>query len=671
MRYRPDGDLECLGRLDHQVKLRGIRIELGEIEVVLAQHPAVRQTVVIAHEDISGEWRLVAYVVPVRELYPSLRELRSFLAKQLPAAMLPATFVMLETLPLTPSGKVNRQALPAPGPMRADCEDLYVAPRTPIEQQIAAIWCRLLGLAQVGIYDNFFELGGHSLLAMQVLFRIRSAIHVEVSLLGFFETPTVAGIAAIIATADQVQEGRQAAPLVPIPRDVTVPSSIAQEHFWLFDQILPALPLFNISYVIRLTGTLNAAILEQSFNEIINRHESLRTTFAAVSGQLVQVIAPTSRISVAVRDLQAWPENERAREAQRLIQAEGRQPFNLTQGPLLRGCLLALSQRDYLLLVTLHHIVGDGWSLGILIQELAVLYDAFATGMPSPLPPLPIQYADFASWQRQWRHDAVMQAQLTYWKEQLHEPLPMLELAANHPRGIALPFHTARQPLELPSVLVDALKRMSHREGSTLFMTCVAAFKILLYGYTGQEDVCVATLVANRTRPETEGLIGLLVNMVILRTNLSSNPTSRQVLQRVRATTLAAYAHQDLPFEELVRTLEDERNLGRTSLCQVMVIWQNSIPRPLQYSAQTLSFHPIDQGAVVPDVPLTTFDITLTLREKPQGMTAVCLYNAEMFDVVTIHHMLDDFQHVLTCLSTQPEQVLESFCTLLSRHGRG
>jgi non-ribosomal peptide synthetase component F len=429
--------------------------------------------------------------------------------------------------------------------------------------------------------------------------------------------------------------------------------------------------LFNISYVIRLKGTLNVAVLEQSFNEIIKRHESLRTTFAAVDGQPVQIIAPTSLIPLTVRDLRAWPGNERESEAQRLIQEESRQAFDLTQGPLLRSCLLKLSPQDYLLLVTLHHIIGDGWSLGVLIHELAVLYDAFATGLPSPLPALPIQYADFASWQRQWRHDAVMQAQLAYWKEQLHEPLPMLELAADRPRGTALPLRTARQPMELPSVLVEALKGTSHREGSTLFMTCLAAFKILLYGYTGQEDVRVATLVANRTRRETEGLIGLLVNMVILRTDLSGNPTSRQVLQRVRATTLAAYAHQDLPFEELVRTLECERNLGRTSLCQVMVIWQNFTLRPLHCSAQTLSFQPMDQGAVVPDVPLTTFDIILTLRERPQGITATCLYNAEMFDAVTINRMLDDFQHVLTCLSTQPGQALVSFRSLSSRDVRG
>ena len=319
--------------------------------------------------------------------------------------------------------------------------------------------------------------------------------------------------------------------------------------------------------------------------------------------------------------------------------------------------------------MTLHHIISDGWSLGILMHELTVLYEAFAAGKPSPLPALPIQYADFASWQRQWRHHPVLEAQLAYWQAQLREPLPVLALPTDRPRGTSVPLRTARQTLELPRALCEALTDLSQREGSTLFMTCLAAFKMLLYGYTGQEDLCVATLVANRTRQETEGLIGLLVNTVILRTDLGNNPTCREVLQRVRATTLAAYAHQDLPFEELVRTLERERNLQRTSLCQVMVIWQNFMLRPLQYSAPTLSFQAMEQSVIAPDVALTTFDIILTLRERPQGLTGTCLYKTDLFDAATISRMLDDFQYVLTCLSAQPEQALATFRAL--RSGRG
>jgi non-ribosomal peptide synthetase component F len=300
------------------------------------------------------------------------------------------------------------------------------------------------------------------------------------------------------------------------------------------------------------------------------------------------------------------------------------------------------------------------------MHELALLYDAFAAGKPSPLPVLPIQYADFASWQRQWRHNAVLAAQLVYWQEQLREPLPVVALPTDHPRGTALHLRTARQTLELPSALAGVLKDLSQQEGSTLFMTCIAAFKILLYGYTGQDDLCVATLVANRTRQETEGLIGLMANTVILRTNLDGNPTCREVLQRVRATTLAAYVHQDLPFEELVQTLERERNLQRTSLCQVLVIWQNAMLWPLQFAAQTLSFRAMEQSVIAPDVALTTFDSLWILRERPQGLTVTCLYKTDLFDVATISQMLDDFQYVLAGLSAQPEHVLARFRSLRS-----
>jgi amino acid adenylation domain-containing protein len=669
VRYWSDGNLEYFGRFDHQVKIRGIRMELGEIEVALAQHPSVRETVVIAREDISGEPRIVAYVVLDQKPGPTIGELRHFLTKQLPTAMVPATFVMLETLPLTPSGKVNRQALPVFDPLRPPLDDLYVAPRNSIEKQVEAIWCHLMGLKRVGIYDNFFELGGHSLLAMQLLSRVRDATHVEVSLLRFFETPTVADMAAIIETAEQTEQHGQTHALLPVPREGTVLASIAQEHFWFFDQLLPGLPLFNIPYLVRLQGALNIEVLEQSFHEIIRRHEALRTTFATVNGQLVQVIASTLYMPLTVRDLRILPESEREGEAQRLVQEESRRPFDLTQGPLLRGCLLWLSEQQYILLVTLHHIICDGWSLGVLVYELAVLYDAFAAGVPSPLPALPIQYADFAAWQRQWQHHAMMQAQLMYWKTQLHDPLPVLELPTDRPRGMAVPLRAARQTLELPRALSEALKILSKQEGSTLFMTCLAAFNMLLYGYTGQEDLCVANLVTNRTHRETETLIGLMVNTVILRTNLGGNPTCREGLQRVRATTLTAYAHQDLPFEELVRTLERERHLDRRSLSQVMVIWQNAMGQPQQCSTHTISFQAMEPSIVNFEVALTTFDIVLIMHERPQGLTGTCVYKIDLFDAATISRMLNDFQYVLTCLSAEPEQELVTFRSLQSARG--
>ena len=362
------------------------------------------------------------------------------------------------------------------------------------------------------------------------------------------------------------------------------------------------------------------------------------------------------------------PETEREDEAQRLIQEESQRPFDLERGPLLRGCLLRLGEQEYRLLVTLHHIISDGWSVGVLMRELAVVYDAFTAGKPSPLPALPIQYADFSVWQRQWRRSPMMEAQLTYWQEQLCEPLPVLALPTDHPREAALYVRTTRQSRTLSSALYEALLELSRQEGSTPFMVCLAAFKILLYGYTGQEDLCDATLVANRTRQETEGLIGLIVNTVMLRTNLGGNPLGREVLQRVRATTLAAYAHQDLPFEEVIRMLEGEHSRQRAALSHVMVIWQNAMLWPLRHSTQTLSFETMEQSVVAPDVALTTFDIILTLRERPQGLTLGCLYKTDLFEAATISQMLDDFQDVLACLSTRLEQRLAMFRALRGTH---
>jgi non-ribosomal peptide synthetase component F len=668
-RYRVDGNLEYVGRLDHQVKLRGIRIELEEIEAALAQHPAVLETAVILREDIPGEPRLIAYVVPAQQPGPPDRDLRRFLEQKLLAAMVPATFVMLDALPLTPSGKVDRRALPVPAPIRAALDDFYVAPRTSTEQQVAAIWCSLLGLERVGVHDNFFALGGHSLRAMQLLFRARDTTHVEVSLLRFFETPTVAGMAAIIEAADPTRQEPQTPAIVPVSRKGRLPAAIAQEHFWFFEQVLPDLPLFNISYVIRLLGTLNVAVLEQSFNEILRRHEVLRTTFALVDGQLVQIIAPAMQMPLTMRDLRIQPEAEREGEAQHVLRKESRRPFDLTQGPLLRGCVLQLGEQEHLLLVTLHHIICDGWSLSVLGHELVVLYDAFAAGKLSPLPALPIQYADLATWQRQWTHHMALQAQFAYWMEQLRDPLPVLQLPTGRPRGEGLSVRTARQPVVIPRSLCEALTGLCQQEGCTLFMVCLTAFKILLYGYTGQEDLCVATLVANRTRQELEGLIGLVVNTVILRTSLGGNPTCREVLQRVRATTLAAYAHQELPFEEIVRALENERGLQRTALCQVMVIWQNFMQRPLSDSAHTLHFEAVEQSAVTPDIELTTFDMILILRERPQGLTVTCVYKTDLFDAATISHMLDDFQYVFASVGAQLEQGLTTFRALQSACG--
>ena len=666
VRYLPDGNLEYLGRLDQQVKLNGVRVELGEIEAALAGHPAVQDAVVSAHEDGAGGRRLVAYVVLAQEPGPTLRELRRFLAQKLPDYMVPSTFIRLETWPLTPSGKVDRRALPRPDHTRPDLVEPFVAPRTPVEQQIAIIWSHLLGLEQVGIHDNFFELGGHSLLAMQLVYRVHEATGRKISLANFFATPTVAGMAGSIATTAQITLDSPTSPLLPVPRQGRLPASIAQEQLWGLTQLLPGLPFFHMPYALRLAGVLSVPVLEQSLNEIVRRHEALRTTFAPVDGQLGQIIAPPLSLALEVVDLCALPAREREGAARRLVRAEVQRPFDLTHGPLLRSCLLRLDVQEHLLLLTMHHIISDGWSLGVLTHELAVLYDAGTAGDLSPLPALPLQYADFAYWQQQWRHNAELETQLAYWQHQLRVPYPTLELPTDRPRTPdALSFlYSARQAVVLPKGLAEALKRWSYREGSTLFMTLLAAFNILLYSYTRQEDLCVGSLIANRHRRETEGLIGLFVNTVILRTDLSGNPTCREVLQRVRATTLAAYAHQDLPFEVLVRSFEHESHRQRVSLCQVMLILQDAMRQPPQPSASSLRFLHTDPGLVELETMPTTFDIVLMLREGPQGLSGSCLYKPHLFDAATIQRLLDDFQQVLERMSAVPEQPLSGFHAL-------
>ena len=654
-RYLPDGNIELLGRLDHQVKIRGYRIELGEIETTLEHHPAVRQAAILVREDTPGDRRLVAYCVLCHGLVADIHELRSFLQTKLPDYMIPATFVRLDALPLTPSGKVDRQALPAPGQTRPALSEAFVAPRTPAEEILADIWASVLGVAAVGIHDNFFALGGHSLSAVQVLSRLRKAFQVDVPLRTLFDTPTVVALARCLETARQAAQSASAPPFKVMPREEAAPLTMTQEHLWDLDRLLPGAPFSNMPYAVRLTGALNVEALEQSFNEIIKRHAALRTTFTTVAGQPVQVIAPTLHFPVLVEDLQALPQAERETTAQQLIQGEALHSFDLENGPLLQVRLLRLDEQEHILLLTMHHIISDGWSRGVLLHELAVLYEAFSQGRPSPLPALPIQYADYAHWQRQWLHSEAGEAQLAYWTQQLHGPLSVLELPTDRPRTEELSLRAARQPFQIPRELTAALTRLSRQEGTTLFMTLLAAFKMLLYGYTGQEDIRVGTLVANRQHQETEGLIGLLTNLVILRTHLDGNLTLRQVLQRVRNTTLDAYAHQELPFEYLARVVVRAGQLERQSLFQAMFTMQNA-------SQHTLALPGLRVKVLeTQSLEASACDLAVSVWESPQGLDGLCIYKTALFNPTTITRMLADYHQILEHLIAQPELRLSTW----------
>ena len=646
-RYRPDGNIEFLGRTDHQVKIRGFRIELGEIEGTLEQHPAVLQAIVQPQEVAPGEKRLVAYVVAERESRPTAGELRGFLKDKLPEHMVPAVFVLLDAFPLTTNGKVNRRALPTPDDRRPELDQVFVACRTPTEELLAAIWSQVLGIERVGIYDNFFQLGGHSLLATQVVSRIREAFQVEMPLRRLFEAPTVAGLAESVDVGRGA--GLQASPIVPVPRSGELPLSFAQQRLWFIDQLEPGSSVYNFPAAVRLKGPLNVAALKKSLDEIVKRHEALRTTFAIVDGRPVQVIAPLLTLTLPIVDLRELPQPEREREVQRLATNEALCPFDLAEGPLVRTTVLRLGENEHVGLLTMHHIVSDGWSTGILIREMAVLYDAFCSDRPASLPELPIQYADFAHWQRHWLEGEVLETQLTYWKQQLLGAPPLLELPADHPRPPLQTFRGAHQSILLTRTVGDGLKALSRQEGATLFMTLLAAFTILLHGYTNQDDLVVGTPTANRNRLEIEGLIGFFVNTLVLRTDLSDNPSFRDLLRRVREVCLGAYAHQDLPFERLVEELHPARDLSRNPLFQVMFVLQNA---PLQaVELPGLSLSPIEV-----DTSTTHFDLTLHIVDTEQGLVGTLAYNTDLFEAVTITRMLGHFRTLLEAVIATPER---------------
>ncbi|MFP4099127.1 amino acid adenylation domain-containing protein [Coleofasciculus sp.] len=647
-RYLPDGTIEYLGRIDHQVKIRGCRIELGEIEAVLSQHQAVQQAVVIAREDEPGNQRLVAYLLAQASLDGIIHELRNLLEEKLPNYMMPSVFMQLEVLPLTPNGKIDRSALPAPDIASSYLKSSFVAPRDSLEQELARIWTQVLGLKPVGIYDNFFELGGHSLLATQVISHLRKTFKVELPLRCLFESPTIAGLAKGIQELMKAELKQKTCTIERVSRQAKQSLSFAQQRLWLLEQLQPNSGIYNTPAAVRLVGELNVTVLEQSFNEIVRRHEGLRTTFSQTDGQPVQVITPALNLSLPIIDICDCSETAREAEVQRLARQEAQRPFNLVQGPLLRYTLLRLDEKEHVLLFTIHHIVSDGWSIGVLVRELAALYEAFCDTQPSPLPELPIQYADFAVWQRQWLQGEVLEAQLAYWKQQLGGNLPVLQLPTVRPREEVKTNRGATQSFLIPANLSKALQALSHQEEVTLFMTLLAAFQVLLQRYTHQDDIVVGTDVANRNRAEIEPLIGFFVNLLVLRTDLSGNPSFRELLKRVREVALGAYAHQDLPFDKLVDALQPKRKSSHTPLFQVLFVLQNAPMPPLELPGLTLSLLEVDNE-------IARFDLVLFLTETDQGIEGKWQYHADLFEAATINRMSDQLETLLKNIVAQPD----------------
>lgn len=890
-RWRSDGEIEFLGRIDQQIKVRGFRIEAGEVESAFNRHPSVKDVAVVARQDSGGEKQLAAYVVLQPEETPNVSELRRFLASVLPAYMVPSVVVFLDALPLTPTGKIDKRALPAPERVRPNLESSFVSPRGPVEETLAKIWADVLQVGRVGVHDSFFDLGGHSLLATQVISRVRDAFQVELPLNRLFEALSVAEFAALIdagdaihaepeiallpvppssngsqtvvngakprigvppvakverALADAVGEPRPVAtrsdgasdseilarldslsdeqvhqllsqllrekevaspdPPMPFGHQTTIrgreeraasqpsevppfdpaeqikhsdapaisflrpelmmaefqrlqleahlqflhgqhmiwfdaqrrlvelhyqhwqailqlesafarsggtgvleaagpgawqpartsqpgvvrtyssdspqpvasqsthfeaqrparearsaPLSFAQQRLWFLTQLQPGSVAYNIPSVISLPGPVDVRALAWSFNEMIRRHETLRTTFVSGEhGEPVQVVAGELALELPVEDLQRYPAAERQAEVQRWANQESQHIFDLSHGPLIRARLLRLSPQEHLLLVTLHHIVADGWSLGILFRELAVLYEAAYQGKPSPLPPLQIQYADFAQWQRRSLSGERLAAEVRYWRERLNGAPSMLKLPTDRPRPTVPSYAGATVDFHCPLAVAEGLVQISRQAGGTLFMVLLAAFKVLLYRLTGETDLVVGTPIANRNRTELESLIGFFVNQLALRTDLSGDPTFREVLRRVKESTLGAYEHQDLPFEKLVDSLQPVRSLAYAPLFQVVFGLQNN-PTSRQRSAGAAA--PPQPVAEMPRIEPGTakIDMTWQLAQVPDGLRGGIEYATDLFNRATIERISEQFRSLLEQIVEDPDQQLSGF----------
>ena len=641
-RWLPCGNIEFIGRNDFQVKLRGFRIELGEIETRLAACAGVRQALVMARDDIAGDKRLVAYLTAQEGVTLDAATLRAELARHLADFMLPAAFVVLDTFLLTPNGKVDRKALPAPDRAAVVVRD-YEAPRGAMEETVARIWQALLKLERVGRQDHFFELGGHSLLAVQLMARLRQELGRELGLRELFLHPTLCDFAAAAENAGAAAGAR----IAPVDRCLPPPLSFAQQRLWFLDQLDHAAgAAYHMPGALHLRGALDTAALKAALNRIVARHESLRTTFADINGQTVQVIAaPAVGFTLGEHDLSHLSGPARDAALADISSAEAARPFDLSAGPLIRGQLLRLSEAEHALLITQHHIISDGWSMGVLVREISTLYAAFTQGRDDPLPPLAIQYADYAVWQRGWLRGEALRAQTAFWKEQLNGAPALLELPTDHPRPARKSYAGGSVPLHLDADVTTALKALGQKHQTTLFMTLLAGWAALLARLSGQDDVVIGTPVANRQRTEVEDLIGFFVNTLALRVKLDGTPTVAQLLAQVKAHTMAAYDHQDLPFEQVVEVVQPARSMGYSPLFQV-----------------ALNLDSGDQGGALALPGLTVsnmtqahvtsrFDLSLMLKDNGGTISGAIEYASDLFDVSTIQRMAMHLETLLFAMA--------------------
>jgi amino acid adenylation domain-containing protein/non-ribosomal peptide synthase protein (TIGR01720 family) len=635
-RWKGDGTVEFLGRLDHQVKVRGYRIELGEIEAVLEEHEEVEQAVVVAREEGGGEKRLVAYVVGKKGKVES-GALRMHVKSKLPEYMVPGVVVEMKEMPLTANGKVNRAALPAPERGgRGRGEEGYVGPRTAVEEVLAGIWAEVLRMERVGVEENFFELGGHSLLATQVMSRIRREWGVELPLRSLFEEQTIAGLGREIEKRMGEQGGVPVRRIERVGRGGDLPMSFGQQRLWFLEQLEPGNSAYHIGAAVRLSGELNVEALERTLSEIVRRHETLRTVFPSVEGRGVQRVVEPWAVRLERREI------EEGQQLGELLEREAEARFDLETGRLLRGVLVRVGEREHVMQLTMHHMVSDGWSMGVLVKEMGALYPVYAEGGESGLEELKIQYGDYAVWQRRRMEEGKLERQLEYWRKQL-AGVEVLQLSGERRRGAVLEHEGGERKCVLEAGLVEELKGLGRRENVTLFMTLLGAWQILLWRHSGQKDIAVGTPIANRNREEVEGLIGFFVNTVVMRGRMGSEMRVmrvKEVLKQAREEALGAYAHQDVPFEKVVEELQPERDLGQTPLFQAMLVLQNAPQGEMEIGGVKLRREEWERKRV-------QFDLTLEGEERGDDLVLGIKYRSQQLDGARVERMLEHYQELL------------------------
>lgn len=661
-RYLHDGNVEYRGRRDHQVKIRGFRIELGEIEAQLTDHPQVNQAIVIASDNERGEKHLVAYVSVAGES-PSNNDLRAHLGRKLPEHMIPSAFVFLESFPLTASGKINRLALPKPDRAQLATREEFVAPRNPTEETLAGIWSNVLKLSDVGVFDDFFALGGHSLLLVRVTAQIRDWFQIDVPLRSLFEAPTLGALAELVDATRRTAEGLEDTALVVVPRDGELPLSFAQERLWVFEQLEPDTGAYNIPRVLRLKGPLDTGALEKSLNAVVARHEVLRASFSNVDGKPSLSIAENVTLEIPVIDLTKLPADEQNQKITALAAAETQRPFDLNSAPLMRLALLRFDEREHVLLLTMHHIVSDAWSIGVFMRELVAFYNGFTTETSPSLPLLPVQYVDFAAWQRNAWSGAALQKQLEYWRDKLSGAPPVINLPSDRPRPSIRSFRGSRVHFGITKEIAEKLKTLARDERATLFMTLLTAFQSLLSCLTNEKDLVVGSPVAGRNRPECEPLIGYFVNTLVLRANYSGDPGFRESLRRTRDTALGAFANQDVPFEKLVEDLNPARTVEYNPLFQVWFVLQHAFVERDEFNGITVQ-------SVENDNAVTRHDLQLSLWETANGFDGAFTYSTALFDAETIARIAEQFKALLAVVVEQPDIRLSELSAAVRDAGR-